>query len=131
MFRCELESDLSQIFGIFVALDLGQARNLGEAYYHHSTPIDVSVSDGNSMLFTGKIMVEMTFSNDFDYAGFMTAKTHDYSRKAHNGRLVDQDKFEIPVSMTQGVITIAKELAYSYIVEHDKVHETIKSINWG
>lgn len=131
MFRDKLEEDLGAIFKMPVNRDLGQSRNACELYYHFSSEIDVTVSPGSHILFTGSIMAETIFYNDTQCYGVMTSLCHDYESHYTRSDLRSSMKAEIPISATESRITIGKELAFEYKIEYDKVRETIKSIDWS
>lgn len=131
MFRQMLEEDLGAIFKMPVNRDLGQTRNGCELYYHFASEIEVTVSPGSHMLFSGLIMAESTFDIDMESYGVMTASCHEYESHYDRARLRSSQKAEIPVSATESRITIGKELAFAYKIEYDKVRETIKSIDWS
>lgn len=131
MMRCILEEELGAIFKMPINLDLGQARNKCEIYYHHVRPIEISVTPGSHYLFVGEIQVETMFNHDMRFVGILTSCCHDYDSMYNRATLKSSDKLETPLFTTQDHITMAKELTFCYKIDYDKVRETIKTINWS
>ena len=131
MFTELLEQDLASVFNMQVNRDLGQSRNKCELYYRQIREIDISVTEGSHFLFSGEIMVEVGFDIDMECYGKLTADCHAYERMYERTTLKSSNKREIPINATESIITIGKELTFTYKIDYDKVRETIKTINWS
>lgn len=130
MFTQRLEEELAAIFKCQINLDLGQARNKCELYYHLAGDVEISVSPGESMQFVVILMVEKQYELCDVAYGELTAQCAVYENRYERNLIESYDKAETPILTNQNGITIGKVLRFSYTMDYDKAQETIKHIEW-
>ncbi len=129
MFREKLKEDLASIYTAFTIVEWGGELGSGsELYIDYNRDINVSVTDGYKIIFSGTATIFYALDVNYLGVGYLSAELH--------RKLIEKPLFSIKSEAStervqfreMGRLVVSKEITFQYQLDYNEQREYVTAI---